>query len=99
MCCPRDCAEGSSSLRHIGRLVEAEESDLCPGASIYLSILKHVANTLHNQQHLHSEINLWVNNFLRNEEHWDITSCSQLKVNRRFGGTYLHPPCRISQAR
>jgi hypothetical protein len=32
---------------------------------------------------------------------WDITPCSSLKVNRRFGGTYrLHLQCRrISQAR
>jgi hypothetical protein len=31
---------------------------------------------------------------------WDITQCSQPKVNRRFGGTYgLHLQGRISQAK
>jgi hypothetical protein len=23
---------------------------------------------------------------------WDITPCTPLKINRRFGGTYLSPP-------
>jgi hypothetical protein len=36
----------------------------------------------------------------KNSVFWDITPCSPLKVNRRFGGTcHLHLQCqRISQA-
>jgi hypothetical protein len=31
---------------------------------------------------------------LRSSDFWGVTSCAQLKVNRRFGRTCLYPQCR-----
>jgi hypothetical protein len=41
-----------------------------------------------------------VNTIMKRTIFWDITQCSALKVNRRFGGTYsMHLHGRISQAK
>jgi hypothetical protein len=43
---------------------------------------------------------MWTKGRVKSTIFWDITPCSSLKVNRRFGGTYhLHLQGRISRAR